>query len=78
MKENPRKPWRIVAGILATGFIVYMWVEKDIASTYAMMPKEQLLPLILTTAAVTLLKAGVIASGILLVNWVAGKIKQKQ
>ena len=78
MKENTRKPWRIVAGILATGFIVYMWVEKDIASTYAMMPKEQLLPLILTTAAVTLLKAGVIASGILLVNWVAGKIKQKQ
>lgn len=78
MKGKKREPWRIVVGILAIAFIVYMWVEKDIASTYAMMPKEQLLPLILTTAAVTLLKAGVIASGILLVNWVAGKIKQKQ
>ena len=78
MKEKKRESWRIVAGILAIGFIIYIWVEKDIASTYAAMPREQLLPLILTSATVTLLKVGMIAGGILLVKWIIGKIKRKQ
>ena len=76
MKGKKREPWRIVVGILAIAFIVHMWVEKDIASTYAALPKEQLLPVILTSAAVTLLKAAAMAGGILLVKWIIGKFKK--
>ena len=76
MKGKKREPWRIVVGILAIAFIVYMWVEKDIASTYAALPKEQLLPVILTSAAVTLLKVGAMAGVILLVKWIIRKFKK--
>ena len=62
MKGKKREPWRIVVGILVIAFIVYMWVEKDIASTY--------------TAAVTLLKVAAMAGGILLVKWIIGKFKK--
>ena len=77
MQEKKREPWRIVVGILAIAFIVYMWVEKDIASTYAALPKEQLLPMIVTSAAVTLLKIAAMAGGILLIKWIIGKLKRK-
>ena len=53
-----------------------MWVEKDIASTYAALPKEQLLPVILTSAAVTLLKVGAMAGVILLVKWIIRRFKK--
>ena len=76
MQEKKHEPWPIVVGILAIAFIVYMWVEKDIASTYAALPKEQLLPVILTSAAVTLLKVAAMAGGILLVKWIIGKFKK--
>ena len=78
MNTKKHTPLQIVVGIAAIAFIVYMWVEKDIASTYATMPKEQLLPMILTNAAVTLFKVGAMAGGILLVKWGIGKIKRKQ
>ena len=76
MQEKKHEPWPIVVGILVIAFIVYMWVEKDIASTYAALPKEQLLPVILTSAAVTVLKVGAMAGGILLVKWIIGKFKK--
>ena len=77
MQEKKREPWRIVVGILGIGAIVYMWAEKDIASTYAALPKEQLLPMIVTSAAVTLLKIAAMAGGILLIKWIIGKLKRK-
>ena len=64
MQEKKHEPWRIVVGILAIAFIVHMWVEKDIASTYAALPKEQLL------------KVAAMAGGILLVKWIIGKFKK--
>ena len=76
MKEKKREPWRIAAGIAAIAFIVYTWLEKDVLSTYANLPQEQLLPMIVTTAAVTLLKVALIAGGILLIKWVVGKIRK--
>ena len=76
MKEKKREPWRIVVGILAIAFIVYMWIEKDIASTYSALPKEQLLPVILTSAAVSLLKVAAMAGGILLFRWLIRKLKK--
>ena len=77
MGGRKKKPWRWVIGIISVAIIVFMWVKKDIASVYATMPKEQLLPLIVTTAAVTLLKVAAIAGGILLIKWILGKIRNR-
>ena len=72
-----KEPWRILVGVLAIGWIVYMWVKKDIAAIYATMPPEQILPLVVTNVAVTLLKVIGIAAVILLVKWLAGKLSNQ-
>ena len=71
-----KEPWRILVGVLAIGWIVYMWVKKDIVSLYATMSPEQILPLVVTNVAVTLLKVIGIAAVILLAKWLAGKLKK--
>ena len=77
-KDNKKKePWRIIAGILAVAFIVYMWIEKDIMTICTTMPKEQVIPLVAATVAVSLAKAAAVAGGILLIKWIAGKFKNK-
>mgnify|MGYP003299965870 CR=1 FL=1 len=77
--ENKKKkePWRIIVGITCIVYIVYMWAEKDIITTYTTMPKEQAIPLIVTTILVSLIKVAAIAGGILLIKWIANKIKKK-
>ena len=73
-KEKQKKePWRILVGILSIGYIVYMWVSKDVMDIYANMPEEQTAPLIVTTMLVSLGKVAVIAVGILLVKKFVGK-----
>ena len=52
-------------------------MEKDVAATYASLPQEQLLPMIMTTAAVTLLKVALMAGAILVIKWIVGKIRKK-
>ncbi len=77
-KENKKKePWRITVGIISIAFIVYMWVEKDIMTIYTSMPREQVVPLIATTIAVSLIKVAVIAGGIMLIKSVISKVKNK-
>ena len=76
--DNKKKePWRIVIGIISIVFIVYMWVKKDIITIYTTMPKEQVVPLIATTIAVSLIKVAAIAGGILLIKWIIGKAKNR-
>lgn len=53
-----------------------MWVKKDIAETYATVPAEQVVPMIVTTVAVSLLKVAAIALGIYIIQWVVKKIKK--
>ena len=77
MKERKLAPWHIIAALAAVIFIVYMWVKKDIASVYSTLPPEQLLPVIVTTVAVTLLKVGLPTGGILLVKWIIGKCRAR-
>lgn len=50
-----------------------MWMKKDIISVCASVPAEQALPMIATTAAVTLIKIAAIAGAILLLKRLAGK-----
>ena len=77
--DNKRKiePWRLSVFIIAVAFIVFLWTMKDIAKIYETVPSEQILPLIITTVAVSLLKVAVITGAILLIKWVVGKIKKK-
>ena len=79
MSNNNKKKielWRIIVFIISIMFIIYMWSKKEIAEIYATMPQEQIIPLIVTTLAVSLLKVAAIALGVLLVKWIVGKIKR--
>ena len=49
--------------------------KKDITAIYESMPAEQIVPMIATTVAVSVLKVLAIAGVILAVKWVVGKIK---
>ena len=72
-----KDPWKIIVFIISVLFIVFMWVKKDLVSIYATMPREQLLPLIMTTILVSLIKVAAVAGGILLLKFVIGKIKKQ-
>ena len=75
--ENKKKePWRIIVFIISVAYIVFMWVRKDIADIYVTMPAEQVVPLIATTVAVSLIKVAAIAGAVLLIRWVIGKVKK--
>ena len=79
MSNNKKKtePWRIIVFVISVVFIIFMWVRKDVAEIYATMSKEQILPLVATTIAVSLLKVAAIAGVILLVKFIVGKMKKK-
>lgn len=78
-KNNDKKieTPRIIVFVIAVVFIIFMWVKKDIVEIYTTMPSEQIVPLIVTTVAVSLLKVAAIAGAILLMKWVVRKIKSK-
>ena len=76
-KMGTAKKIALIIGIIAIAYIVYMWVEKDIMTIYTTMPKEQVVPLIATTIAVSLIKVAAIAGGILLIKWIISKFKNK-
>lgn len=76
MNGQKKEPWRIVVAIISIVFIIYMWVEKDIASIYSSLPAEQALPLVVTTVVVSLVKVGLMAAGIFLIKWIVGKFKK--
>ena len=73
MKNQKKEPWRIIVGALAVAYILFLWVKKDIVSIYSSMPAEQVLPLIVTTVGVSLVKAAGIAAGIWFIKWLLGK-----
>ena len=50
-----------------------MWTTKNVAGQYADMAKEDLLPLIATNVAVTLVKVVAIAATVWLVRWLIAK-----
>lgn len=74
--KKKKEPWRIIVGIISIAYIIYMWAKKDIVTIYTSMPKEQIIPLVATTIAVSLLKVLAIVGGILLLKWIISKIKK--
>lgn len=69
--------WRIIAAIISACYIVYMWTEKDIASIYATMPQEQIVPMVATTIAVAVGKIALVAIGVILLKWIMKKMKKR-
>ena len=53
-----------------------MWIKNDILTIYTTMPQEQVVPLIVTTIVVSLIKVGAITGGILLIRWIIRKAKK--
>ena len=76
MKSKKKEPWRIAVFVLSLAFIVFMWIKNDVASIYAEAQKEQVLPLIATTVAVSLLKVALLAGALLLIKWLVIKFKK--
>lgn len=71
-----KEPWRWVVFGLSAAYIAYMWLGKGVADAQASMPADQILPMAVTNVAVTALKVILIAGGILLLKWIAGKLKK--
>ena len=77
MTKLKKEPWRIAVGIISVIFIIFMWIKNDIISIYTTMPKEQIVPMIATTVAVSVLKVAIITSVVLLVKWLIKKVEDK-
>ena len=73
-----KEPWRIVVGIAAIAFIVYTWVKKDVAAQFAAMPGEDMLPMLITSVAVTVAKVALLTGAVLLVKWLVGKFQARK
>ena len=76
MKQQKKEPWRIGAFLAGVACIVWMFTKKGIAITLATLPREEALPLIVTTVAVSLLKVALLAGVILLAKWLLGKLRK--
>lgn len=56
MNENTKRPMRIVIGILAAAYIVYMLVRTDIVAILSTMPADRLLPIFVICMVFLLIK----------------------
>ena len=74
--KKKKEPGRVIIFVISILFIVFMWVKKDIADIYTTMPGEQIVPMIVTTIAVSLLKFALITGAILLLKWIMKKIQK--
>lgn len=78
-KENKTKsPWRIVVGILAAAYIVYMFVSKDIIGIYSTMPAERFLPILVISLVILLIKGGFWGSIAYFIGWLTTGRKGKK
>lgn len=71
-----KEPWRLVVGIAAIAYIVYMWIDKDLLSSFSQIPSEQALPIAATSAVVTIAKIALLAGAVLVIKLIAGKMKK--
>lgn len=76
-KNGKKAPWKNSVFIISVLFIVFLWIKKDIVTIYTTMPSQQVLPLIATSIAVSVIKMAAIAGALFLVKWMVSKIKKK-
>ena len=71
-----REPWRLIVGLAAVAYIVYMWIDKGLLSTVSQIPAEQALPMAATSIAVTVAKVALLAGSVLVIKLIASKMKK--
>ena len=71
-----KETWRLVVGIAAIAYIVYMWIDKDLLSGIAQIPADQALPIAATSAVVTIAKFTLIAVAVLVIKVITNKLKK--
>ena len=76
MKQPKKEPWRIAAAAVSVTVIVLMWVRKGIGAQLGAVPAEQLLPMALTSAAVTLVKVAVLAAAVFVIRKLLQRLKK--
>ena len=74
--NNKIESWRLIVGGISILFIIAMWVIKDVGSIYANLTKEELIPVVVTSICVTLLKVAFIAIGVIVLRKIFDKSKQ--
>ena len=76
MKNWKNEPWRLVVGIASIAWIIYLWSSKPVTAGNPGLAPEDLLPVIVTTAAVTALKVALIAGAVWFARWLLKKFKK--
>ncbi len=76
-QKSQRKPaWRIAAFVLGVAAIAFVWAGKDVAASFDGLSPEEALPMAAVSIAVTLIKVALMTGAVLLIKWLAGKIKK--
>ncbi|MBO5716226.1 MAG: hypothetical protein J6S23_07550 [Clostridia bacterium] len=73
MNNKKTEKWRIAIFVIAVLFIIFMWVKKDIGKVAETVPSDQLVPVVVTSLAVSILKFALIAGVVFLVKWLVNK-----
>ena len=78
MTNIPRKrpAWRIALFVLGVAAIVIMWSIKGATGQLQGMSPAIMLPMVMVNAAVTLVKVAVMTGAMLLIRWIARKIRK--
>lgn len=71
------EPRRLVLGLASFAYIIFLWVKKNVAGAWSSLSTEALLPVILTSVAVSALKIVAIAAVVFLVRWLISKCGEK-
>ena len=74
--NNKIEPYRLIVGGISILFIIVMWVIKDVGNIYVTLPKEELIPVVITSICVTLLKVAFIAIGVIVLRKIFDRFKQ--
>ena len=57
---------------------MYTWVKKDVAAQFAAMPAADMLPMLITSVAVSAAKVALLTGAVLLVKWLMGKFQARK
>ena len=72
--KKKKNPWKWTAGLLFIGLLLFMWIKKDLLPVYHTLPKDEVLPVLASSVAVTLSKAALLVGVITLFKRLGGKL----
>lgn len=68
------KVWKIIAGVISGLYIIYLWSTKDLP---AGLSAGDMLPMLLTNIAVSVLKLALVAAAAIGIKWLWSKLKNR-